>query len=116
MAATRNIGIDQYATFTIGIGYKDAQGDPVNLTGYSAAMQVRDSAGELLLSLSTTPTANGSVLTVTPLAGTIDVLITDEDSATLTNGVYDLVITNGSGTKTRLIEGKVTVNPGVTHG
>ena len=115
MAATRNIGIDQYATFTIGIGYKDAQGDPVDLTGYTAAMQIRDSAAVVLLSLSTTPTANGSVLTVTPLTGTIDVTITDEDTATLTNGVYDLVITDGSGNKTRLIEGKVVVNPGVTH-
>lgn len=115
MAATRNICIDQYATFTIGIGYKDSAGDPVNLTGYTAAMQIRDSAGELLLDLSATPTTNGSVLTVTEAAGTIDVSISDEDTADLTNGVYDLVIEDGSGNKTRLIEGKVAINPGVTH-
>jgi len=86
---------------------------PVDLTGATARMQVRDKpGGELLLELST---ANGG-LTMTG-AGTIDRAISAAATAAITwaEGVYDLEVTYADGTVHRYFEGAVTVSPEVTR-
>ena len=42
MAGQKNFEVDQNATFTFILEYKDSNGNAVNLTGASAKMQVRD--------------------------------------------------------------------------
>ena len=49
-------------------------------------------------------------------AGTVTLALTAANTSTLDEGryLYDVVITSAGGSKTRVIEGLVTINPGVT--
>ena len=95
-------------TFSYSIG-----GTAVNLTGYTAALQVRAGydADTALISLT-----NGSGITLGGTAGTI--LVTA--SAAVTGAVdagsyaYDLELYSGS-TTTRLLQGSFTITGGVTR-
>ena len=63
-------------------------------------------------------TANNFTATVTGNAnGQITLTMTAAETANLTPGryVYDLLITDGSGSKSRVIEGIVSVLPGTTR-
>ncbi|WP_396180133.1 hypothetical protein [Flavobacterium sp.] len=114
-AATYNFEIEQGATLARPIVWKDGNGVPVNLTGYSAKMQVRQntSSQEVLLELST---ANGKI-TITPLTGTITLIFGAATTAAITwkRGKYDLELTSGDGTVTRLIEGDINVSREITR-
>ena len=94
-------------------------GVPVNLTGYNARMQVREShmAGTPVLSI-----VAGTGITLGGTAGTIIL----EATATQTAGisaqppgpqqyVYDLELISDAGIVTRLVEGRVLVYPEVTR-
>jgi hypothetical protein len=73
---------------------RDAAGSPIDLTGASARLQVRDAAGAVVISAST---ADGR-LTLTPASGRIDMLV--PYSATgIAPGSYrfDLEVTHASG-------------------
>lgn len=114
-AETHNITIEQGATFRLSLIWNDAAGDPINLTGYTARMQVRrkhSSADPALLSFTT---EDGSI-TLGGSAGTVTVvgLATLTDDLTIKSGVYDLELVNGAEV-TRLIEGAVTITPEVTR-
>jgi hypothetical protein len=114
-AATYDITIEQGATLRLSFVWKDSEEVPINLTGYSARMQVRRSfsSTDKLLDLST---EDGSI-TLGGAAGTITV----EGDASLTEllktkcGVYDLELESSDGVVTRLIQGEVTVAPEVTR-
>lgn len=109
---TYNITCPQGATwdrtFTITIG-----GTKLNLTGYTAAMQVRDSADATATLISLT---NGSGITLGGTAGTVDVVISSAITAGVASGSYsyDLELNSGS-TITRLLEGSFNVTGNVTR-
>ena len=110
MAAYTEINIEQYATFSTTVNVEDSQGAAVNLSGYSAASQIRKSYYST--------TANNLTATVTGIAnGEITLSMTAANTANLTPGryLYDLVITAPSGVKTRVVEGIVNVLAGVTQ-
>jgi hypothetical protein len=102
----------QGANFDYTLTWK-TDGTAVNLTSYTARMQVRETYQSSTAALSFT---NGSGITLGGTAGTILVAA----SATVTAGVaagdyvYDLEMVN-SGTVTRLIQGKFKVDPEVTR-
>jgi len=114
-AATYDFEIEQGATLLKPIVWKDSTGSAVNLTGYTAKMQVRKSASsdEILLELSTT---NGK-LTITPLTGTTTMVFSAATTAAITwsRGKYDLELTSSDGNVTRLIEGEITVSKEITR-
>lgn len=113
-AAQHDILIEQGATFTLNLVWKDSDGNPINITGYTARMQVRRKHADTAVLLNFT-TENGAI-TLGGAAGTIDVeALADITDGTVRAGVYDLELENGSGVVTRLIEGKVTVTPEVTR-
>lgn len=102
--------MEQYATFSTTVNVEDSQGNAVNLYGYSAASQIRKSYYST--------SANNFTATVTGVAnGEITLSMTSANTANLTPGraLYDLVITSPEGVKTRVVEGIVTVLPGVTQ-
>lgn len=113
IAGIYNFIIDQGSTWTLQLVYNDSNGDPVNLTGYTAEMQIRKkfNSDTAVLTLST---SNGGI-TIVPLTGTLNLLATDEQTA-IEPGfyVYDLELNIG-GTRTRLIQGQVTVSGEVTR-
>ena len=110
MASISNIFIDQGATFTTTVTVTDANGDAVNLSGYSVAAQIRKT---FLSSTATSFTATISNAS----SGEITISLTPTQTTALEAGrfVYDVLITASGGTKTRVVEGQVTVNPSVTR-
>jgi len=106
----------QGASFDYTLTWKTS-GAPVDLTGYSARMQVRDSydAGSAIVSLT-----NGTGITLGGTAGTILVALTSVQTAALDGTsnvqyIYDLELQSGAGYVTRLVEGRFLVYPEVTR-
>ena len=105
-----NIFIDQGATFTTTVTVTDSNGDAVNLSGYSVAAQIRKTFLSSSATAFTATISNAS-------SGEITISLTDTQTTALEAGryVYDVLITASGGTKTRVVEGQVTVNPSVTR-
>ena len=110
MASISNIFIDQGATFTTTVTVTDANGDAVSLSGYSVAAQIRKTFLSSSATAFTATISNAS-------AGEITITLSPTQTAALEAGrfVYDVLITASGGTKTRVVEGQVTVNPRVTR-
>jgi len=103
----------QYATFSLLVTWQDENGNPVNLTGYNADMQVRLSpGGSLLIELTN---SNGRI-TLGGTAGTINLNIPATQTTSFTPGTYhyDILMTSGAGIATRLLEGTFYVEAGIT--
>ena len=111
MATISNIFIDQGATFSTTVTIEDGEGSALDLTGYTALAQIRKTYQ------STTATAFTSTFDSDRTTGLITISLTDSQTSALEEGryVYDLLITDVSGTKTRVVEGIVTVNPSVSR-
>lgn len=115
-----DIEIQQGATFTLAITWRDGDGVAIPLTGYTAAMQVRASytATDKLVDITDSSSSQGQI-TLGGAEGTIDIKILASHTATLTaptsKAVWDLILTDGSGNKTRLLEGQCGITPQVTR-
>lgn len=112
MASNYDFTIYQGSTFSRTITYKDNNGDPVDLTGYTARLQVRISYdSDVLLELTT---ENGGIELGGAL-GTIRLLASASDTADLdfSKARYDLELVSGS-TVTRLLMGLVFLSREVT--
>lgn len=123
-AGTYHMAVDQGATFRKTVTWKDESGSAVNLTGYTARMQVRASYSASTTVLSAT-TANGKIALGGSL-GTISIVLSATETAALSVaspndfsdafvGVYDLELVAPNGDVTRLLQGSFIVNPEVTR-
>ena len=106
--------IEQGAEFTKSFEWKDSTGEPVDLTGYTARMQIRPSVSSDTVIASLT-TENGRI-TLGGTAGTISLFL----GATVTDGiskggVYDLELVQTEDNVVRFAEGSVTVSKEVTR-
>lgn len=111
-----NLYLYRGATFTRIITWKGENGTPIDLTGCTARLHMRETADAAAPFLTLT-TENGGI-TLGGVAGTIALLATATATAavTATQGVYDLELIASDGiTVTRLIEGMVFVVPEVTR-
>lgn len=117
MAASTDLVIDQFATFRSAFRWQTkSTGTPVNLTGYTAAMQIRRTHADATALVSLTSAANGG-LTIEGTAGRVRIEIPAATTSTLAAGryVYDLVLTDLASKKKRLVEGVAIVDAGVTR-
>ena len=114
-AGILNLTVEQGATFSRVITWRDANEAAINLTGYTARMQARRSigAGSTFINLTT---ENGGI-TLGGAAGTITLTISATDTAALTeqSGHYDLEVVSAGGVVTRLLQGEITVSKEVTR-
>jgi hypothetical protein len=114
MTGIYNFTINQGATFSRVITWKDESGDEVDLTGYTARLMVRTSlaAPEPFITLTT---ENGGI-TLGGAAGTITLSISATDTAAISEnaGFYDLEMILGS-VVTRLLQGAVSISREVTR-
>jgi hypothetical protein len=109
MATTKNLVIDQGTTFSANIQYQDTNKTPISLVGYTARSQLRRS---YYSANAITFTAN----IVNSTTGNITISLTSGQTANLVAGryIYDIEA-NISDTIVRIVEGIVTVTPGVTR-
>jgi len=108
VAATYNIIIEQKSDFSRSFQIKSGD-DIQDLTDYSFQAKVRERIQS--------DTSYDFTVTITDAAtGAITLTMTDTLTATIKPGdyVYDLVMTDDAGLKTRLLEGMATVTGGVT--
>ena len=113
-AGTYNFLAEQGATLARTILYTDANDVATNLTGYTAAMQVRPTAASATVTLELT--TENSRITLGGAAGTVDLLVDAATMEDLTPGryYYDLELYTGS-TVIRLIEGVFNIKAEVTR-
>jgi len=110
-----DLEIKQGATLSLTATWKDSSGTAVNLTGYTARLQVRATYDSSSTILSLT---SASGITLGGAAGTIAITASATTTAALTapwSGVYDLELVSGGGEVTRLLEGTATVSPEVSR-
>lgn len=105
----------QAATFSQSLEWKSAD-VPVNLTGYTFKMHVKAKIADAA-PLAQLTTENGGVVVVDAALGKFKLYATDETTADwlFASGVYDLLAIPASGEAVRILEGKITVVPGVTR-
>jgi hypothetical protein len=118
IAGIYNITCQQGATFQRQITWTDSAKNPYNLAGYTARMQVRDnvSSNTVVVALSTSAGYAGTI-SLGGTEGTVDLVISAANTASLTAGqyVYDIELVSGGGVVTRLLEGNFKVTAEVTR-
>jgi hypothetical protein len=114
-AGKHNLVIEQGATFGRRFTWSDSKGKPVNLTGYSARLHIREKV-DSPNPVAVATTENGKIQ-LGGAAGTIMLMFTADETAAMSfkKGVYDLELENADGNVVRLLEGSVTLSPEVTR-
>lgn len=110
MAAYSEIIIEQYASFSTTINIQDTQGDALNISGYTAASQMRKSPYA-----SSAESFNVVISNIS--TGELTISMASANTANLSPGryLYDVKITSPTNDVIRVVEGIVTVTPGITH-
>lgn len=112
MAMISNLTIDQGASFKAEIDVKDADGDALDLTGFTGAGQMRKTYASSTATNFTVEFKNPRT------TGTLTISLTAAQTNAIKAGryVYDVEITKTSDAEvTRVVEGQVDVTPGVTR-
>jgi hypothetical protein len=113
MAAKANLIIDQGSKFSITVNITNNTGDVFNLSNYTSACHFRKS-----YSSSTFYTISTNI--TDPTGGIMSLIMDSADTAVVTAGryVYDIEVydTNNGNNATRVLEGLISVTPGVTRG
>lgn len=109
MAIKANLLIDQGATYATKLNITDTNGSAVDLTGYTAAAQIRKH-----YTSSNSVSFNTSIQTGT---GAVILQLSANATANIAAGryVYDVELTDSSGKISRIVEGIVTISPNVTR-
>tara|TARA_R100000388_G_C7243628_1_gene163282 strand:- start:851 stop:1192 length:342 start_codon:yes stop_codon:yes gene_type:complete len=107
--ATYDMTVQRRSDHAIQLIFKDSNNDAINLTGFTVASQVYDESRSTLY-------ASFSVTYTNRSAGTVDIALTDTQTATFTPNVlkYDVLLTNPSGLKEYYLEGNIFVSEGYT--
>ena len=112
LAATYGFTADKGATFTQVIKWKNQDKTPVNLTGFSAEMVIREKTTAIVVML-TLSTANGRI-SLGGSDGTITLSATAAEMDIVAGQyTYTLELTSSSNEVTRLLMGTFTVRPDV---
>lgn len=109
----------QGATFEKAFEWKDATKVAINLTGYTARLQIRSDTDSSTTLLELT-TENGRITLNDPTAGVIQLYVSAADTAALTfnTGVYDLELQHISSGRTiveNIVYGNVSLRKNVTR-
>lgn len=117
MAGTYNIEADQGSTLTRTITWKQSNGVPVDLSGFTARMHVRTAVDAASVTLEAS-TSNGRIV-LGGVAGTVTINVESSAMEAIAAGsyVYDLELVSPTATPvvTRLVEGTFTVDAEVTR-
>lgn len=105
--------VEQGATFSLAITWRDPDAVAIDLTDYTARLQARGRTGTVLVELNTD---NGGI-TLGGAAGTIDLRCEASATTLMTAGIYhyDLELQSAGGEVTRLLQGQWIVQKEVTR-
>lgn len=114
MATVKNLVIDQGTTFSLTITVADANGNAIDLDGYTLRAQLRKSYGATSYTSFTMEAAEDTT------TGELTISLTDTQTSALKAGryVYDVEIVApvaDDSVVTRVLEGIITVTPEVTR-
>ncbi len=115
MAKTKNWEVDQNTTFRFQIQYtEDDQVTPIDLTGATAKMQVRDTKGGKQLAFTLTSPSGG--ILIDEETGTLSIVATPTQTNKLfyPKSSYDVMLIDSNGDKVKLLEGFITLSRSVT--
>ena len=87
MAVAYNVVIDQGADWFLNVNYDNPDGTPVNLAGYSSALQVRSLPTSPTAVLSLTSAAGGGI-TITAQTGLVAIHATADQTRAIDEGTY----------------------------
>ena len=106
---TYNMTVQRRSDHNIQLVFKDSNNDAINLTGFTVEAQVWEETR-------TTKYADFVVTYTNRTAGTIDIALTDTQTATFIPLIlkYDVLLTNPSGLKEYYLEGNINVSEGYT--
>ena len=106
---TYNMTVQRRSDHSIQLVFKDSNNAAINLTGFTVAAQVWEETR-------TTKYADFAVTYTNRTTGTVDIALTDVQTATFSPEIlkYDVVLTNGSGLKEYYLEGTIFVSEGYT--
>ena len=106
---TYNMTVQRRADFSIQLVFKDGNGNAINLTGYTIYAQCWDEGRNIKY-------GDFAVTYTDRAAGTIDIALTDAQTATfLANKLsYDVLLENPSGLREYYLEGVITMSEGYT--
>jgi len=109
MGTKANLLIDQGTDFVTSVTLTDDDGVALELTGYTGVAQIRK--------YYTSATFNTFVVSVTAATGVVQLQLPAATSNVMDHGryVYDVELTASDGTVSRIMEGIVTITPGVTR-
>ena len=109
MAIIANIFIDQGTDFSITVDVTDSAGNVLDLTGYSAAAQIRKTYSSSSTSATFTSSHNNA-------GGAVTLSLTDTQTATfgLDELQYDVLLTEPSGSKNYYLQGRLFISEGYT--
>lgn len=109
MGTKLNLVVDQGSSFSTTLNLTDDDGGVINLTGYTAAGQLRKHY--------TSSNSVSFTITLGGANGTVTLAMSSNTTANIAAGryVYDVELTDNTGLVSRLFEGIVTVTPQVTR-
>jgi hypothetical protein len=110
MATVANIFIDQGSDYSNIVTVTASNGQPLNLTGFTVASQIRKS-----FSSSVAYNFTASILSAS--LGRVRLQLTSTQSEAIPPGryLYDVEVTSSTGSKTRVVEGIATITPQITQ-
>ena len=106
---TYNMTVQRRSDHSIQLVFKDSSNNAIDLTGFTVAAQVWEETR-------TTKYADFAVTYTNRSTGTVDIALTDTQTATFSPNVlkYDVLLTNASGLKEYYLEGNIFVSEGYT--
>jgi len=117
-AGLLDLVIEQGATFGMTITVKDANGTPVNITGYTFRGKIKESAQDASaveeFTCTITDAVNGVFTVGLTAAETAELTATGDTYDEYSGYVYDVEMVDAATLVTRLLNGAVSVSPEVT--
>ncbi len=111
-----NITIEQGSTYKLALYWKNSANQPIDMTGYSAKMQIRSSTGAsvVLLELSS---ADSDQIKIYEKQGCVNLTIGYLQTANLipSVAVYDLEVMSSENVVTKLLKGRCRIEGEVTR-
>ncbi len=115
MAVQKNFEVDQNATFTFEVQYtEEDEVTPIDLTGATAKMQVRDTKGGSKLAFTLTSPSGGITIDGPNGKLTIKITPTQTNKMFYPKSSYDIMVVDSNSNKIKLLEGFMTLSRSVT--